>query len=325
MSRRRAVEADPADADPAEAAAPATALHAAADRFLVELAAARGASEHTLRAYRGDLDSFLAACATYAVDEPRAITPRILRAWLADLSEKGLARASIQRRLSGVRSFLKHLLKNGAIDVSPASGLRQRRAARDLPGALALGEVEALLDSTDESTHAGRRDRALLELLYSAGTRASETVGLDIGDMDLARGVARVRGKGRTERLAALGRHAVRAIQAYLADPERPRPQGASAVHAVFLGPGGKRLTTRTLQRIVGRAVLRAGIHRPATPHTLRHSFATHLLDRGADLRSVQGLLGHAHLTTTQIYTHVSIERLREVYERAHPRSGKAD
>jgi len=304
---------------------PTTTLAADADRFLVEMAATRGASEHTLRAYRGDLASFLASCTKYGVDTPRAITPRTLRAWLADLDESGLARSSIQRRLSGVRSFLKHLLKHGAIDVSPAAGLRQRRVARDLPGALALTEVEALLDSTDESTHAGRRDRALLELLYSAGTRAAETVGLDVADLDLGRGVARVRGKGRKERLAALGRHAVRAMKLYLADPERRGPQSASAVHAVFLGPSGKRLTTRSLQRIVSRAVLRAGIHRPATPHTLRHSFATHLLDRGADLRSVQGLLGHAHLTTTQIYTHVSIERLREVYERAHPRSGKAD
>ena len=186
-------------------------------------------------------------------------------------------------------------------------------------------EVEALLAAPDVATHAGRRDRALLELTYSAGTRAAETVGLDVGDLDLARGVARVRGKGRKERLVALGRHAVESLRAYLADPERPRPQGVQATHAVFLGPGGRRLTTRTLQRIVQRAVARAGIHRPATPHTLRHSFATHLLDRGADLRSVQGLLGHAHLTTTQIYTHVSIERLREVYERAHPRSGKSD
>lgn len=327
MRRRAAVTAGRAGEDTATGAVeiPSSPLRTAADRFLVELAAARGASEHTLRAYRGDLDSFLASCAAYEVDHPREVTPRILRAWLADLSEQGLARTSIQRRLSGVRSFLKHLLKQGAIDVSPAAGLRQRRAARDLPGALAIEEVEALLASADASTHAGRRDRALLELVYSAGTRAAETVGLDVGDLDLARGVARVRGKGRKERLAALGRHAVRALREYLADPERPRPGGAGAAHAVFLGPGGKRLTTRTLQRIVARAVLRAGIHRPATPHTLRHSFATHLLDRGADLRSVQGLLGHAHLTTTQIYTHVSIERLREVYERAHPRSGKRD
>ncbi len=312
-------------ADASTPTAPANALRTAADRYLVELAAARGASAHTLRAYRGDLTSFLAACDAYGAATPREVTPRLLRAWLADLTERELARASVQRRLSGVRSFLTHLLKTGAIDVSPAAGLRQRRTARDLPGALALEEVEAILGAIDESTHVGRRDRALIELLYSAGTRAAETVGLDIGDMDLARGVARVRGKGRKERLAALGRHAVRAIQEYMSDPERPRPQGTESVHAVFLGPGGKRLTTRTLQRIVARAVVRAGVHRPATPHTLRHSFATHLLDRGADLRSVQGLLGHAHLTTTQIYTHVSIERLREVYERAHPRSGKSD
>ncbi|MBL8863291.1 MAG: tyrosine recombinase XerC [Planctomycetes bacterium] len=315
-------------APPAAAEAPAAAatpLEREAERFLVELAAARGASEHTLRAYRGDLQSFLAACGRYGVGTPREVTPRTLRAWLADLDEAGLARASIQRRLSGVRSFLKHLLARGAIDVSPAAGLRRRRAARDLPGALSVEEVEALLGSVDEATHAGRRDRALLELVYSAGTRAAETVGLDHADLDLARGVARVRGKGRKERLAALGRHAVRALSAYLADPGRPRPRDAAALQAVFLGPTGRRLTTRTLQRIVARAVARAGIHRPATPHTLRHSFATHLLDRGADLRSVQGLLGHAHLSTTQIYTHVSIERLREVYERAHPRSGKAD
>jgi integrase/recombinase XerC len=303
---------------------PPSPLRAHAERFLAELAAARGASEHTLRAYRGDLESFLAACEAREVRDPRAVTPRILRGWLAELSAQELARASVQRRLSGVRSFFKHLLRHGVVDAHPAAGLRQRRAERPLPSALALEEVEALLAAPDAATHAGRRDRALLEVMYSAGTRAAETVGLDVPDLDLARGVARVRGKGRKERLAALGRHAVRALREYLADPERPRPR-LEAAHAVFLGPGGGRLTTRTLQRIVERCVLQAGIHRPATPHTLRHSFATHLLDRGADLRSVQGLLGHAHLTTTQIYTHVSIERLREVYEKAHPRSGKSD
>ncbi len=330
MSRRategkaaRAQHAEKATASEAEVAP--SALRVASDRFLVELAAARGASAHTLRAYRGDLDSFLASCARYGVEDPAAVSPRILRAWLAEMSEAGLARTSIQRRLSGVRSFFRHLLQYGVVDAHPALGLRQRRSARNLPGALSIEEVEALLGSFDPSTHAGRRDRALLELLYSAGTRAAETVGLDVGDLDLARGVARVRGKGRKERLAALGRHAVASLRAYVVDPERPRARGAVSAQAVFVGPAGRRLTTRTLQRIVQRAVLRAGIHRPATPHTLRHSFATHLLDRGADLRSVQSLLGHAHLTTTQIYTHVSIERLREVYERAHPRSGKKD
>ncbi|HVS19891.1 MAG TPA: tyrosine-type recombinase/integrase, partial [Planctomycetota bacterium] len=181
-------------------------------------------------------------------------------------------------------------------------------------------EIARLLGAPDSSTTRGRRDRALLELTYSAGTRAAETVGLDRGDRDLRDGVARVRGKGRKERLVAVGSHARRALEDYLSDPSRPRPL-ARAAHAVFLNARGGRLTTRSLGRVVEAALLAAGLARRATPHTLRHSFATHLLDAGADLRSVQELLGHAHLATTQIYTHVSIERLREAYERAHPRA----
>jgi len=248
------------------------------------------------------------------------VTPRTLRGWLAKLVERDLAKSSVQRKLSAARTFFRWMLRRGEIDVHPATGLRQRRSSRHLPGYLDVGEVEALLAAPDANTAAGRRDRALLEVLYSAGTRAAETVGLDVTDLDMLRGVARVRGKGRKERLAALGRFAVDALRAYLDDPERPRAVPAAA-HAVFLNPRGGRLTTRSLGRIVERHVLGAGLRRPATPHTLRHSFATHLLDRGADLRAVQDLLGHAHLVTTQIYTHVSIERLREVYERAHPRA----
>ena len=293
------------------------------DRWLKELAAARGASEHTLRAYRGDLDGFLAFLAERGVSEPAEVTPRVLRGWLAELEARELARSSIQRKLSAARSFFRHLVKQGRVEAHPASGLRRRRTERRLPGHLSIEEIEALLAAPDAAKPAGRRDRALLEVLYSAGTRAAETVGLDRGDVDLARGVARVRGKGRKERLVALGRFAVEALGAYLADPARPRAT-ARAANAVFLNPRGGRLTTRSLGRIVDRCVLAAGIARRTTPHTLRHSFATHLLDRGADLRSVQGLLGHAHLVTTQIYTHVSIERLREVYERAHPRAERA-
>jgi integrase/recombinase XerC len=180
--------------------------------------------------------------------------------------------------------------------------------------------VAALLWAPDATTPAGRRDRAILELMYSAGTRAAETVGLNARDLDLARGVALVRGKGRKERIAPVGSHAVRALRSYLDDPERPRarpPDGS----AVFLNLRGRRLTTRSLGRLVERHALAAGLHRHATPHTLRHSFATHLLDAGCDLRSVQELLGHANLVTTQIYTHVSIERLRAIYEQAHPRA----
>ncbi len=301
---------------------PKSAMRGAVDRYLKELAAARGASEHTLRAYRTDLSAFCVFLESMDIDEPDRVTPRTLRSYLADLDSRGLARASIQRKLSAARSLFKFLLRNGAIDAHPATGLRPRRGERRLPGWLSIEEIEALLRSPDVATPKGRRDLAILEVMYSAGTRAAETVGLDRGDVDFENGVARVRGKGRKERLAALGSFARDALQSYLADPARPRPK-QTATDAVFLNLAGGRLTTRSLGRIVEECVLKSGIGRRTTPHTLRHSFATHLLDRGADLRSVQELLGHAHLVTTQIYTHVSIERLRKIYEQAHPRAGE--
>jgi integrase/recombinase XerC len=293
--------------------------HAA--RYLAELAASRGASPHTLRAYSTDLAELTAWLKGRGVEDPREVSPRVLRGWLAQLDERGLARTSLQRKLSAARSFFRRLQELGKIDVHPATGLRQRRTGRRLPAALAREEVEALLAAPDTSTPAGRRDRALLEVLYSAGTRAAETGGLDRSDVDLSSGVARVQGKGRKERLVALGSHAVGALRDYLADPARPRP-APRAASALFLNARGGRLTTRSLGRIVDRALLSSGVRRRVSPHTLRHSFATHLLDAGCDLRSVQELLGHANLATTQIYTHVSIERLREIYERAHPRAG---
>jgi integrase/recombinase XerC len=291
-----------------------------AQRFLAELRHARSASPHTLRAYQRDLDEVVEWCAERELRDPREVTQRTLRAWLAHLDERGLARASIQRKLSAVRSLFRYLLQHGHVRAHPASGLRRARTRRPLPGCLEPGEIERLLAAPDVATPTGARDRALLELMYSAGTRAAETVGLDRRDLDLERGVARVTGKGRKQRLAPLGSHAVRALREYLAHPRRPQPRGEHA-HAVFLSARGGRLTTRSLQKVVERAALVAGITRRATPHTLRHSFATHLLDQGADLRSVQELLGHANLVTTQIYTHVSVEGLRKIYERAHPRA----
>jgi integrase/recombinase XerC len=290
------------------------------DRFLEELAATRGASEHTLRAYGRDLTDLLEYLESRELREVGEITPRTLRGFLMELDQRGLARSSVRRKLSAVRTFLDHLLRKGLIETQPAIGLRPQRVGRTLPSALEEQEVEALLAAPDITTARGRRDRAILETMYSAGTRAAETMGLDRADLDLDRGIARVRGKGRKERLAPLGSFAIRALEEYLTDPERPRPKGEAA-NAVFLNPRGGRLTPRSLGRIVDAAVLEAGLKRRATPHTLRHSFATHLLDRGADLRSVQELLGHAHLVTTQIYTHVSVERLRRVYEKAHPRA----
>ena len=290
-------------------------------RYLSGLAAGRGASPHTLRAYGRDLEELCAFLEERGIQEPAALRPRTMRAFLLRLDERRLARATVQRKLSAARSFFKQLLREGLLEVDPTSGLRQARARRPLPSSLSLEEIEALLEAPNAKTHAGRRDRALLELCYSAGTRASEVVGIDKDDLDFQQEVVRVRGKGRKERLAPLGTHAAAALRTYLSDPARPTP-AAEAGHAVFLNPRGGRLTTRSLGRIVERAVLGAGLVRKATPHTLRHSFATHLLNAGADLRSVQELLGHAHLVTTQIYTHVSIEHLRKIYERAHPRAG---
>lgn len=285
-----------------------------------QLSATRGASEHTLRAYQTDLVEFQRWCEERGLKEVDEVSPRTLRGFLAFLDERGLARTTIQRKLSSVRSFFKHLVREGYVTNHPALALRQRRSARHLPTCLEVSEIEALLDAPDLTKPAGRRDRALLELMYSAGTRASETVGLERTDLDLARGVARVRGKGRKERMAPVGRFAREAIETYLRDPERPKPRPGATL-AVFLNQRGGRLTTRSLGRIVDDCAKRAGLRRRPTPHTLRHSFATHLLDRGADLRSVQELLGHAHLVTTQIYTHVSIEGLRKIYEKAHPRA----
>ena len=288
--------------------------------FLRELSAARGASVHTLRAYTADLAELRAYLDGRGISDPRAVNPKVLRGFLVELDERGLARGTIQRKLSAVRSLFRHLLNKGRIDAHPAVGLRPARGQRPLPTALEEAEVEALLAAPDVTTPMGRRDRALFECMYSAGTRAAETVGLDRADIDLERGIARIRGKGRKERIGAIGSHAVLALREYLSDTERPRPLTAAG-DAVFLNRRGGRLTTRSLGRIVDKAVLVAGLRRGATPHTLRHSFATHLLDRGADLRAVQELLGHAHLVTTQIYTHVSVERLRTIYEQAHPRA----
>jgi integrase/recombinase XerC len=298
-------------------------VRALVDRFLIELTVSRGASAHTLRAYRADLEELVVHLEGRGLESPGEVKPLHLRRFLRSLDDRGLARSTIQRKLSAARSFFKHLERAGEVDVHPATGLRQARGSRPLPACLDQGEIEALLAAPDPTTPLGLRDRALLEVMYSAGTRAAETVGLDRTDISFDRsgsGVARVRGKGRKERLAPLGSHAGKALDAYLSDPARPRAKGA-APDAVFLNQNGGRLTTRSLERIVYKAVLAAGISRRATPHTLRHSFATHLLDNGCDLRSVQELLGHAHLTTTQIYTHVSVERLREVYEKAHPRA----
>ncbi len=318
-------DAEHSDAEHSGAAAGSAAdgrvdLGSRIDLFLEQLALTRGASEHTLKAYAGDLADLLEHLASAGAHTPREVLPKHFKRWLAALDARELAPASIQRKLSAARSFFRWLERRADIDVHPATGLRQARRPRRLPHSLSVEEVERLLAPAAASYLGATRDAALLEFLYSSGARAAETVGLAHRDLDLAAGAARVRGKGRKERLVALGRFAVAALATYLDDPTRPAPS-ARADDAVFLNARGGRLSSRSLQRVLERAVLRGGLTRRATPHTLRHSFATHLLDRGADLRSVQNLLGHAHLVTTQIYTHVSLERLRQVVDQAHPRA----
>lgn len=278
------------------------------DRFLDRLT--QSSSEHTVRAYRADLGE-LAAFLKEEELSLAALNRRHLRAFLARLKKRGLKASSIARRMAAIRSFFRFLVREGALKTDPSGALRTPRNQRPLPLHLGEDEVARLIDAAQTG-----RDRAILETLYGGGLRVSELVGLDRDDLDLRAGIARVRGKGRKERLAPLGGSAVRALQAWLLEP-----RGDGDPRAVFLNRRGTRLSSRSVARLLDTAVQEAGLDPRTSPHTLRHSFATHLLDRGADLREVQELLGHQNIATTQIYTHVSLERLKQVYESAHPRA----
>jgi len=293
-------------------------FHAAIERFLRHMGAERGASPLTLKSYREDLlqlEEFLRSAGCHA---PADATSVILRRFASGLHAAGYAATTIARKLASLRSFYTFGQREGWVRANPARPLRSPKRSRKLPRFLTGEEITRLLEAPRPGTSGATRDRAILELMYSSGVRVQELVNLDDGDLDLRNGTVRVRGKGRRERLGMVGTHAARAITAWLA--ERPRPTGRAT--ALFTNKLGGRLSVRGVARLLEKHLRAAGLGGRASPHTLRHSFATHLLDAGADLRSVQGLLGHAHLTTTQIYTHVSIERLREVYEKAHPRAG---
>jgi len=269
------------------------------------------ASLHTLRAYRQNLLALADYCRKRGVKHPRELTHRLLRGFLVELNQAELKKATIARYLAALRALTRFLVREGVLKSDPALALRTPGHRRPLPIHLSEEEVERLIDAALRP-----RDRAILETLYGGGLRVAELVGLDRDDLDLKHGIARVRGKGRKERLAPIGRAAVQSIREYLSRRPRtadPRP--------VFLNRQGNRLTARSVRRLIGACALKAGIDPRTTPHTLRHSFATHLLDRGADLREVQELLGHKNIATTQIYTHVSMERLKKVYEKAHPRA----
>jgi integrase/recombinase XerC len=293
-------------------------------RFLQYLRVERNASAYTIKSYREDLTA-LAEYMTEAFGgqcpEPGALGSLELRGYVAALHDAGYAKTTIARRLASLRSFFKFGQREGWIKANPAKPLRNPRKGRSLPHFLSAEDIGRLLAAPPANEPMGLRDRAILETMYSAGLRVSETVGLNRGDMDLAAGILRVRGKGRRERLAPIGSYAVEALQKWLPVCRLHPREPAGPEAPVFVNRFGRRLTTRSVARMLEKYLQQTCLDTRTTPHSLRHSFATHLLDRGADIRSVQELLGHKSLVTTQIYTHVSTAALREIYEKAHPRA----
>jgi integrase/recombinase XerC len=282
--------------------------------FLRYLAAERGASEHTVRSYRADLVDCVAFLDRRELGSLTDADARVLRGYLADLHARGLARTSIARRLATLRSFFRFLLRRGRVRVNPAREVRTPSLPGRLPAHLPIDQSEALFRQPFGDDETSRRDRAILEALYASGVRVAELSGLDVEDVDLREGSVRVLGKGKKERIVPLGTKAIQALRAYLGARESGRGP-------LFRNSRGGRLTVRSLHRIVRARARTAGLGGRVTPHTLRHTFATHLLDAGADLRLIQELLGHARLATTQRYTHVSADRLAKVYDAAHPRA----
>lgn len=306
-------------------------LHLEVDAFRHYLQVQRGCSPHTLKGYSEDLLQLIEFLESERADISAwsLLQHRDLRRYLSYLTERGLARRSAARKLAAVRSFCRFLVKTGVIERNPAVGLLTPRLGRRLPEVLSTDSVQLLLEAVRRDTPLGLRDAALLETLYSSGMRVSELVSLDTTRVKTCRGPLRVIGKGAKERTVFLGRAALETLGDYLAR-SRPvlltaRKAGASPGDRLFLNKNGTALTDRGARLAVSNCVERAALERKITPHSLRHSFATHLLENGADLRAVQELLGHASLSTTQIYTHLTRDRLQTVYDAAHPRSGRQE
>lgn len=289
------------------------------DGFIRHLRVERNASPESVRAYASDLRAYLDWCERTSLD-PVTITPRQLRRYLAELDAARYARRTVARRLSSLRSFFEYLQRERITDTDPAMALGTPKLPKDLPETLSAEVVRALLDAPDATTPPGIRDRAILELLYATGMRVAELSGLDLDDLDLIQGQVRVMGKGSKERILPVHQLAIRRLNVYLHDA-RPRFGPSGETSAVFLNRSGTRLTTGGVRRMLKRHLSAIGADPGIHPHVLRHTFATDLLDAGADLRSVQELLGHVALSTTQIYTHLSLRRLKDVHRDSHPRA----
>ncbi|KPJ58622.1 MAG: hypothetical protein AMJ46_13870 [Latescibacteria bacterium DG_63] len=297
------------------------------ERFVAAARAERNLSARTVAAYRSDLNQLRDfARGLLGRDDitPREVDSGVVRRFLSDLIARGRSRRSIERKLSTIRVFFRYLVEEGAVEVSPAAALRGPRRGRMLPTFLSEESAATVLEAASGSDPTGRRDRAILEVLYGGGIRAGELVALDREDVDLSTGLVRVWGKGGKERVVPIGRAAEGAVRRYMELRCKLLPPDGSRggdERALFLNRFGRRLTTRSIQRIVKKYLALAVGLSEASPHTLRHSFATHLLDRGADIRAVKELLGHESLSTTQVYTHVTTDRIKKAYRQAHPRA----
>jgi integrase/recombinase XerC len=298
-------------------------LTKAIDDFLEHVRLELRSPESTVRAYRADLEELLG----FLGEEyqpgwrptPAEVDTPALRSYVGWLHHRGSSRPTVARKVAAVRTFFRYLVRQQALDSSPAEALRAPKQPRRLPQAATVDEVFALLEAPDTSSLAGKRDRALLETLYASGLRVAELTGLDLDDLHLGERTVRVLGKGDKERIVPFGAKAERALREWLSASEALREKRDE--DAVFLNLRGGRLSTRSVRRILERYVRQVALARKVSPHALRHSFATHLLESGADLRAIQELLGHASLSTTQRYTKVSLEHLLEVYDRTHPRA----
>jgi tyrosine recombinase XerC len=287
------------------------------ESFLNYLKTERNASEHTIINYSIDLHEFAGFMGKQKTKNIADIDYLDIRSFLAALKDRDLSKSTVARKLAALRSFFKYLLREKVLVSNPTGTVPTPKRNKTLPSFLDIKEVEHLLETPTGVGRQACRDRAILELLYSSGLRVSELVQLDVSGLDLLSGLVKVKGKGKKERIVPIGSLAIKALEGYLA--HRSLKAGMRA--PLFFNRANTRLTDRSVRRMIEKYRRQAGIAKHVSPHTLRHSFATHLLDRGADLRSVQELLGHESLSTTQIYTHVTTQRLKEAYDKGHPRA----
>ena len=294
------------------------------NKYINYLEAERNASRYTVRNYTHDLLDFFSFLESRKISSLNEVDRQVLRGYLSHLMKAGIARVSISRKLSAIRSFYRYLMREKMVSASPVADTSSPKLDRRLPDFLTKEETVRLLEAPDLATPQGQRARALMELLYASGLRVSELASLDLAQVNLNTNEIRVWGKGAKERVVLMGKPAAMALSTYLSQG-RPRLLGSKKNQALFVNSDGGRLTERSIQRILGKYTRLAGIKKRVHPHLLRHTFATHLLDGGADLRVVQELLGHASLVSTQIYTHVTKSQARKVYLSAHPLAREAD